>query len=144
MSDFVLNDFLPYQIAVLSSRVSRDFSAAYREKYGISIPEWRVVAHLSQTDGPVSVREIFEQVEMDKSKISRAADRLVKRGLVRKSPSARDRRLVELTLSETGRDMVRDLTPTAREFEERFLAPLGDESKAFRAALETLLADQGR
>ncbi len=144
MSEFVLNDFLPYQLAQLSAQVSREFSGLYSERFGISAPEWRLVAHLSQVKGPVSVREVYQKVGMDKSKVSRAASRLEKRGFVVKSANDNDRRLIELRLSARGRDMVHILTPIALAFEARFLTVLGAESKAFRAALDTLLADAGR
>jgi len=142
LTEFVLSNFLPYQLAVLSERVSRDFSAHYRERFGITTPEWRVVANLSQADGPISIREIYRQVGMEKSKVSRAATRLEERGFVIKEQSPDDRRLVALSLSEKGRDMVRELTPLALAFEQQVLARLGKDSTPFRAALETLLSDQ--
>ncbi len=144
LADFVLNDFLPYQLSVLSARISKEFSAHYRERFGISVSEWRIVAHLSQTEGPVSVREIFDRVNMDKSKVSRAASRLEKRGYVLKTKSRSDHRLVELSLSATGRDLIREMTPIALQFERVFLARLGRDIIAFRAALETLLDGNGR
>ncbi len=140
MSDFKLDSFLPYQLSVLAAQVSREFSAIYREKFGISVPEWRVVAHLSQTDKPVSVREIFQKVDMDKSKVSRAATRLAGRGYVVKTRNRADGRLVELKLSAPGRELIREMTPIADEFERRVLAQLGARDGAFKAALETLLA----
>ena len=143
MANFVLNDFLPYQLAVLSARISKEFSALYHDRFGISVSEWRIVAHLSQTSGPVSVREIFDRVNMDKSKVSRAAARLEARGFVSKTKSLADQRLVELALTRTGRDMIRQMTPVALEFERDFLARLGRDDVAFRAALDTLLADDG-
>lgn len=137
--DFVLDDFLPYKLAVLSERVSREFSACYRERFGISTPEWRVVANLSQADGPVSIREIYGRVGMEKSKVSRAAARLQERGYVIKSENPDDRRLIRLSLSEKGRAMVRELTPLAHAFEARVLDALGPDGESFRAALDTLL-----
>ncbi len=104
--DFVLDEFLPYQLAVLAGRVSREFSAIYREKFGFGVSEWRVLAHLSQT-GSVSVREIHEKVDMDKSKVSRAATRLEKSGYLTKQTNAEDRRLIELALTTKGCDVVK-------------------------------------
>ena len=77
MAEFILDDFLPYQLAVLANRISDAFSERYRSKFGITVAEWRVVAHLSQAE-KVSIREVYRQVEMDKSKASRAAARLEK------------------------------------------------------------------
>lgn len=138
MNDFVLKEFLPYQLAVLSTQISREFSERYREKHGISISEWRILAHLSQTKKPVSVREIFCQVAMDKSKVSRAASRLHQRGLLKKTQNRSDRRLVELSLSDAGSQMVRKLTPSALEYEQEVLGRLGDQGEDFQAAVRKL------
>lgn len=139
--DFVLDEFLPYQLAVLAGRVSREFSAIYREKFGFGVSEWRVLAHLSQT-GSVSVREIHEKVDMDKSKVSRAATRLEKSGYLTKQTNAEDRRLIELALTTKGCDVVKQLTPLAQEFERKVLAQLGDFSGDFRKSVDALLADE--
>ncbi len=142
MSGFDLDGFLPYQLTVLAGRMSRAFSERYRQKFGISIPEWRVVAHLSQT-GPVSVREIFERVDMDKSKVSRAAARLEVAGYVTKRPHPEDRRLVELSLSDKGKAMMAELGPIADSFETEMLGELGPEAEDFRRAVRRLLEMTG-
>lgn len=138
MGGFVLNDFLPYQLAVVAQRVSREYAALYRERFGISIPEWRVVAHLSQA-GSVSVREIYAKVDMDKSKVSRAAARLEAAGYVTKRDNPTDRRLVELSLTDKGRDMIAELEPIAREYEARVMQELGEDGIAFRSSLVRLM-----
>jgi len=141
MPGFDLNGFLPYQLAVLSSRVSHGFSTLYKQKFGISIAEWRVVAHLSQSD-KVSVREIHARVDMDKSKVSRAASRLEVNGYVSKSVNPDDGRLVTLSLTQKGRDMVAELTPMAEAYEASVLTNLDVDAAAFRDALEKLLQDR--
>lgn len=138
MSKFVLDEFLPYQLAVLAARVSREFSALYKAKFGISIPEWRVVAHLSQA-GAVSVREIHERVDMDKSKVSRAASRLEAAGYVTKRINRADRRLVELALTDQGKAMIDEMTPIARAYEDEVLQRLGADGSAFRTAISKLI-----
>lgn len=139
MPEFVLDDFLPYQLAVIANRVSDGFSQRYREKFGITVPEWRVVAHLSQAE-KVSIREIYKQVEMDKSKASRAAARLEKAGYVSKRVNPADRRLVELSLTDKGRAMVAEIWPMAEAFQAEVLdcLPL-DARKNFRTAISTLM-----
>ena len=139
MSDFVLDQFLPYQLAVLAARVSRDFSRVYKARYDIGVAEWRVVAHLSQTAEPVSVREICARVDMEKSKVSRAATRLQTRGFVDKVVSPADKRLVDLSLTPKGQAMIDDLAPLARQFEQDLLRQLGDGGAAFRQTIASLL-----
>ena len=137
MSQFDLDTFLPYQIAVLSQRVSEGFARHYRDRFGITVSEWRVVAHLSQEEA-VSVREICRRVNMDKPKVSRAASRLEEKGFVRKVENPRDRRLVELSLTEKGHAMVDELTPLARAFEAELVAALGGDDRDLRAQMARL------
>ena len=101
MDDFDLSDFLPYQLAATAEQVSAGFSLSYRAKFGLSIPEWRIMAHLSQTDA-LSVRDLHQRAGLEKSKASRAAARLEASGLVEKCGSEQDKRLIELTLTERG------------------------------------------
>lgn len=137
MSRFQLEEFLPYQLAVLSSRVSRGFSRHYSERYGIGVAEWRVVAHLSQQDA-VSVREICRRVDLDKPKVSRAASRLEAAGYVEKRVNPSDRRLVELSLTQKGRGMIEELAPIARAYEEELETALAESAEDFRASVDAL------
>ncbi|OIP84828.1 MAG: MarR family transcriptional regulator [Rhodobacterales bacterium CG2_30_65_12] len=139
MSDFNLDDFLPYQVAELSRRMSAGFERHYRARFGISVAEWRVVAHLSQ-QAAVSVREIHERVGMDKPKVSRAASRLEENGYVTKQVNTADRRLVELSLTPKGQQMIEVLAPIAAAYQRELDAALGDEAAAFRAQLAKLTA----
>jgi len=134
VSDFSLDDFLPYQLAELSRRVSAGFSSRYRERFGISVAEWRVMAHLSQQEA-VSVREIHRRVGMDKPKVSRAATRLEAAGYITKVVNEHDRRLIELSLTPKGRDLIETLTPIASEYQGRLVAALGDAAEPFIATL---------
>ncbi|MCF8511383.1 MAG: MarR family transcriptional regulator [Rhodobacteraceae bacterium] len=132
--NFDLSAFLPYQLAVASSRISREFAERYRAEFGLSIPEWRVLAHLAQSDA-VSVREIHARVDMDKSKVSRAAARLETSGLIEKRENAEDRRLLDMRLTDKGRALIARIVPIADAYQAEMLAQLGDHAPAFRAAL---------
>lgn len=134
MSDFSLDDFLPYQLAVLSSRISREFSEIYAENFGLTVPEWRVIVHLHNA-GPVSVREIQARVDMDKSKVSRAATRLEKSGHITKETNADDRRLLKLALTSKGHDLMKQIIPLAHKFEDKLTKRLGANNEDFRAML---------
>ncbi len=139
---FDLDAFLPYQLARLAASLSRDLASLYGAKHGLTIPEWRVLAHLSQADA-VSVRDIHARVDLDKAAVSRAARRLADAGLVSRAEAA-DRRLVALSLTPQGVDLMADLVPLARAREAEALAPLGPEERAtLRALLARLLAARG-
>jgi DNA-binding MarR family transcriptional regulator len=137
MPDFDLTTFLPYQLAVAAARVSKGFAALYQAEFGLSIPEWRVLAHLSQS-GTVSVREIQARVDMDKSKVSRAASRLESAGLIAKRPHTTDKRLLEMSLTPAGRALMARIVPIATAYEARVMADLGASGPSFRATLITL------
>jgi len=137
VTDFNLDDFLPYQLAELSRRVSSGFSSHYRDTYGISVAEWRVMAHLSQQEA-VSVREIHRRVGMDKPKVSRAASRLEAAGYLTKVVNPHDRRLVELSLTAQGKDLIATLAPIAADYQAKLMLALGDGAEDFVAKVSAL------
>ena len=111
--------------------MSRRFAALYEAESGISSPEWRVLAHLAQV-GPVSVRDIYARVDMDKSKVSRAAARLEEAGLVQKTGDPQDRRLVALTLTGAGERLMARLGEIANAFQQELLFELGPDAAGTR------------
>ena len=138
---FDLSAFLPYQLAVVSSRISKEFSELYRAEFGLTIPEWRVLAHLAQSD-QVSVREIQARVDMDKSKVSRAAARLEAQGLIEKRENLEDRRLLDMRLTAKGRDLIARIVPIADAYQAQLLVQIGADAALFRAALLRLLEEK--
>ena len=138
---FDLSSFLPYQLAVASSRISREFSERYKREFGLSIPEWRVLAHLAQSDA-VSVREIHERVDMDKSKVSRAAARLESSGLIEKRENPEDRRLLDMRLTAKGRNLIARIVPIADAYQAQLAALLGAHAEGFRFGLQKLYEDR--
>lgn len=135
--DFDLTAFLPYRINAAASRISRAFADRYREEFGISIPEWRVLAHLHHA-GDVSVRDIEARVDMEKSKVSRAASRLEQAGYITKAVNEADRRLLALRLTPEGQALVARLIPVAMQFQDEMLVQLGPLAEGLDAALARL------
>ena len=135
--EFLLAEFLPYQLAVAASRVSKEFAMLYSKRFGITVPEWRVVAHLSQVE-KASVREIHQRVDMDKSKVSRAASRLTDAGYVSKETDPGDGRLVELRLTPKGSDMMRELAGMAEAFQAQLTERLHGTDGSLGALLKRI------
>jgi DNA-binding MarR family transcriptional regulator len=136
--DFDLGSFLPYQLAVAAAKISRAFAEQYRAEFGISIPEWRVLAHLAQA-GTVSVRDIEARVDMEKSKVSRAATRLEAAGYVEKRGNADDKRLLDMRLTQAGRDLFARIVPVAETYQADLLATLGPDGEGLRRALARIV-----
>lgn len=136
---FDLEQFLPYRLSVAAAQVSRRFAALYGAEAGLTVPEWRVLAHLHKS-GPVSVRDITARVNLEKSIVSRAASRLEQEGLVWKSGHEGDRRLIALELTHKGRDLMRRLGPIAQDFQMQLTAELGPDAERLQRALTRLIA----
>lgn len=135
-----LDRFLPYLVNTLGNRLSQELGDVYASRFGISIPEWRLIAHLSEHRN-VSIREIFARVAMDKTKVSRAAARLELIGIVEKNVNPADRRLVELKLTDAGRALFEQIAPLALSYEAEVLSSLtAEEADTFRRLLGKLIA----
>ncbi|WP_101065828.1 MarR family winged helix-turn-helix transcriptional regulator [Roseovarius salinarum] len=139
-AQFDLATFFPYRLAVLSERTSKCLSDVYRARFGLSMPEWRVIVHLARCQ-PVSVREIHNCVNMEKPKVSRAVARLETTGLVRKDADSEDQRLVRISLTQRGETVLDELIPLVRAFEARILGDLEPgELDRFLATMERIRA----
>ena len=115
---FRLEEFLPYRLSVAANRVSRLFARRYSEAYGLSIPEWRVLAMIGRF-GTLSPSAVGEWTAMDKVKVSRAAASLVTRGLLRQTQDPRDGRGRLLHLTRKGATVYQGVVPLACELEEQ-------------------------
>lgn len=107
-----LDTFLPHRLSVLSNTVSRQISREYAERFGLSIPEWRVIAVLQYFPG-ISSGELAKESGMDNVAVSRAVDLLVRGGLITRHSSASDRRRSVLDLTAKGQRVYDEITPLA-------------------------------
>jgi len=131
-----LADFLPYLLSVTSNAVSGRVADAYRARFGLRIPEWRVMAVLGDS-GALTQRELTSATLMDKVAVNRACKALEDRGLAARIANERDGRSHHLELTEEGREMHGRIMPLALEMEARLFESF---SEAEREAFGTLLA----
>ena len=130
-----LERFLPYRLSVLSNRVSSRIAGTYEKRFGLTIPEWRVMAVLGRFPG-LTAAEISERTAMDKVQVSRAVARLQASGRVEQKAVDGDRRAKHLYLSAAGRLDHSAIVPLAREMERRLVVAL---SPAERSKLDEIL-----
>jgi DNA-binding MarR family transcriptional regulator len=125
MSDerLILENFLPYRLSVLSNRLSAVIAESYSRRFGLSIPEWRVIAVLALEPG-ISAAEVAERTAMDKVAVSRAVSRLLTTGRARRETAAGDRRRSVLELTQEGRRIYLRIAPALRRYEAELLAGL--------------------
>jgi DNA-binding MarR family transcriptional regulator len=125
--EFLLEEFLPYRLSLLSNTVSQGISAAYRAAHGLSVTEWRVIAILGRYPG-LTASEIMQRGAMDKVAISRAVKNLLQRGLAERSALAEDRRRMPLRLtSDKGHSLLREVVPKALHYEQQLISVLSDD-----------------
>jgi len=135
-----LDRFLPYRLSVLTNLVSGTIADAYRRRFGLSIPEWRVLAVLARHPG-LSAADVAERTRMDAVAVSRAVARLLAAGRLQRSRARDDRRRSVLSVSATGRAVYREVAPLALGYEEQLLEALSPAAQdALDAAVAALTA----
>ncbi|HEX5162073.1 MAG TPA: MarR family transcriptional regulator [Steroidobacteraceae bacterium] len=118
-----LEKFLPYRLSVLSNTVSSAIAAAYFMNFGLSIPEWRVMAVLAANPG-LSAAEVTARTAMDKVAVSRAVAALQATGRLHRTTAPSDRRRTHLELTRSGMRVYDQVVPMALEYERNLVAPL--------------------
>lgn len=96
-----LDDFWAYQIVVLADKVSRHTLDIVRSEANLNQSQWRVLAAVADKPGRSSA-EVTAVTPMDKTIVSRAVASLIKSGLLKRTPSAHDKRIAALTMTEDG------------------------------------------
>jgi DNA-binding MarR family transcriptional regulator len=118
-----LEKFLPYRLSVLSNTVSSAIAAAYFMNFGLSIPEWRVMAVLAANPG-LSAAEVTARTAMDKVAVSRAVNALLAAGRLQRTTAPADRRRTHLALTRAGERVYSRVVPMALQYERNLVAPL--------------------
>ena len=117
-----LDAFLPYRLSVAANSVSQAIADAYAAA-GLKTNEWRLLAVLAEDDGQPQ-QALVGRTRMDKVSVSRAAQALEARGLVRRATDPADARSRVLSLSPAGRRLYRRLLPEVLHIEAVILAGL--------------------
>ena len=118
-----LERFLPYRLSVLSNTVSSAIAAAYFMNFGLTIPEWRVMAVLAANPG-LSAAEVTARTAMDKVAVSRAVAALQATGRLHRTTAPADRRRTHLALTRAGMRVYAQVVPMALQYERNLVAPL--------------------
>lgn len=141
MNDAVtrLAQFLPYRISITSNAVSDLIAHEYRSRFGLKIPEWRVMAVLGDV-GEATQRELVAATRMDKVAVNRATKALGDRVLIARAPNMQDGRSHHLALTDGGRELYAEIMPLALQMETALLEVFDHSERAqFSALLDKLL-----
>lgn len=136
MAKLDLFKFVPFRLNRLGAEVSAALSSEYRERYGLDIPEWRVIATLGFRNEACSAQYIAQCTRTHKSTISRAVTSLTERQLVERVANTDDRREFRLRLTLKGGTLYEELIPRLLRREQEILSCLSaQERKEFARLL---------
>ena len=132
---FRLADFLPYRLAVATASISRVFIESYGASHNLTIPEWRTLAVVAQF-GTLSPTAVGQHTAMDKVKVSRAAQSLIAKGMLRQAKDPNDGRGRTLRLTRKGETAYARVVPIANKIQAKVF---DDLTRADKAALDRVL-----
>jgi DNA-binding MarR family transcriptional regulator len=96
---------------------------------GLTTQQFAVLRRLREF-GQLSQNELGRQTAMDQSTINGVVQRLFKRDLILKKPSATDKRMVLLELTQSGNAMLDDVMNLANDITNLTLEPLKPQQRA--------------
>ncbi len=129
-----LDDYLPYLLNRAGARIAAAFTEVVRG-YGITLPMWRVLAALNETDGQ-RMGELAERTSIDASTLSRVIDAMQRQGLVTRQRQDADQRGVTVHRSPAGRELTQKIVPVALHYETAALQGFsGPQAKLLKRML---------
>jgi DNA-binding MarR family transcriptional regulator len=127
--------FVPFRLNRLAAEVSAALAVEYQERYGLDIPEWRVLATLGFREGACTAQYISQCTRTHKSTISRAVTTLMRRKIIERVAGESDRREFALQLTRKGRALYEELIPRLLRKEQAILSCLSARERKDFAAL---------
>ena len=125
---FDLNHYMPCQLATVSHAIMRSVASVLEDRFGISTPEWKVLAIIAEKPG-LSAVTVARLAEMDTVAVSRAVTKLLDRDLVDRELDSEDRRRSVLNLSQDGAALYAQVVPIAQELETNLLNDFSEEER---------------
>lgn len=113
------------------------------KRFQISLTEWRVCVALHHKSQQ-RLSELASHTSTEPSTLSRVVDGLLQRGLLVRDRSDEDSRALALSLTESGRDLTRQIIPLAQLFERVSLSGISNaQADALRDMLRRLYENLG-
>lgn len=117
--------FVPFRLNRLATGVSQYLAVIYQDRFGLDIPQWRVMATVGGR--ACTAQYIAASTRMHKTRVSRAIAELEARDLIERVSNEQDRRERQVRLTKAGRRMYIELVPLALERELSLLGCLTAE-----------------
>lgn len=132
-----LDSFLAYVMNNIAKKMSESCALSYFDEYGISIPEWRIMARLAE-QAPLTLRVIGDMCLMDKTKVSRAVRILEEKSLLERLKHDGDSRSVQVALTPAGHELYAKIAQKALVWEDQVLQ--GVTAAEYKTFIDVLAA----
>ncbi|MGE0597695.1 MAG: MarR family winged helix-turn-helix transcriptional regulator [Hyphomonadaceae bacterium] len=129
-----LDAHLGYWLRFVSNHVSLAFARKVEER-GATVAEWVLMRQLLDIEA-LAPSDIADRLGMTRGGVTRLADRLIAKKLLRRSADPSDGRAQRLSLTKAGRELVPVLAALADKNDAEFFGDLPDRD---RAALTRIL-----
>ncbi len=119
------------------SEVLRKQCAECGKAYVITPPQWGILSFVAQEQG-LTISALAQRLGVDAPVVTNIVQRLEQSDLIERVRDREDQRLVKVSLSEEGQEMVRLLQPVFETFQEQLLP--SQERQAFLEDLQQFVA----
>lgn len=136
--EFQLHNSFTFWVSRLASVMQEKFNQEL-QVLDVTWPQWMVMNVLAH-DLATTPAQVAAHIGVDRSAVTRLADRLEKKGMIARQFDGLDRRSIQLVLTDSGKRLVRHLDEAANKHQQRFLAELPTtEYRMFKTHLQKLL-----
>lgn len=142
MAESGLRDHVGYWLRRLSDEVHTAFDRRLAE-HDVSVAQWNLLVSVYHGNADTTA-QAARYIDIDPAAVSRLADRLVEKGLLRREPDPGSRRRTLLVLTEHGRELVPRLIRHADANDAEFFGGLEAVQRAqLVSMLRSLLPSTG-
>jgi DNA-binding MarR family transcriptional regulator len=124
---------LIYTFNWVNEKINRRF-----EPFDITQQQFNILRILRGAGGPLSTLQIRQRMLDKMSDTSRIVDRLVKKGMVKKSVCREDRRLVDVLLTDKGKKLLQSMDSMNEEMDSVFKYLSNDEARLLNVLLDKI------
>lgn len=130
--------FLPHRIQMLARMIDRETGRDLQEHFNLTVADWRVLG-LTSNRGEANAAEICVAFEIDRAEVSRAVERLVKAGLIKRAAYPGHRSKKKLSTTDKGREVFEAAVKRREAYFAKILQDLtGEDKQALDRMLRTV------
>ncbi len=128
------DEYIAVLVMSLAGRLNRGASNYYLKHFDISMADYRIVLSLGLAKD-LNISAVAASADVDKAAASRSLRALEQRGIVELEQTATRGRAAIVHLTESGRELARQLKKSSRLRERRLIADLSDDEREQAIAL---------